>query len=289
MITILAGPTGIGKTDLSMELAQRWGVPILSADSRQCYQELAIGSAQPSAAQQAAVSHYFVADRSVHTPTDAHAFALEFRPMLQTSLATHGRALVVGGSGLYIKALVHGFDAMPAADAGLRAKITQRLASEGLQILAQELVSLDPAAAAAVALHNPRRVARALEVCLASGQPYTQFLGKGAAPLPYPIQFFCLTQPTETLYARINQRVDAMMQAGLLAEAQQLHPHMHLPALQTVGYRELFNYLDGKTTLPVAIELIKQNTRRYAKRQGTWFRAQDGVQFVDHAYIRGQF
>jgi tRNA dimethylallyltransferase len=285
-VTVLAGPTGIGKTDLSLELAQRWGVPIISADSRQCYRELAIGSAPPSPEQLAAVQHFFIADRSVHEPLDANSYATEARLRLEESMLTHGRALVVGGSGLYIKALLQGFDALPSADEHLRQQLTERLAQEGLAALVAELITLDPAAEQHVALQNPRRVLRAIEVCLSSGKPYTSHLGQGAAPLLYKTDFYCLDMPRQDLYARINQRVDAMMAAGLEAEATALYPDRHLPALQTVGYRELFDYLDGNTSLDAAIDLIKQNTRRYAKRQGTWFRAQPGVQLVGHEYIR---
>lgn len=285
-ITVLAGPTGIGKTDLSIELAQHWGVPIVSADARQCYAELAIGSAPPTPAQRAAVPHYFVADRPVTELLDANRYAQEARPALEASLQAHGRALVVGGSGLYIKALLQGFDDLPPADTALRQHLTERLAQEGLALLATELCNLDPAAAERVDLANPRRVLRALEVTLGTGKPFTQHLGQGADPLPYPVDFYCLDMPRPELYARIDRRVELMMEAGLLAEATALYPLRHLPSLQTVGYREIFDYLDGLSTLPEAVARIQQNTRRYAKRQLTWFRAQPGVRFLPVAEAR---
>jgi len=285
-VTVLAGPTGIGKTDLSIQLALRWGVPIISADSRQCYRELAIGSAPPTPEQLAAVPHYFIADRSIHHALDANSYATEARLRIDESVAEHGKALVVGGSGLYIKALLEGFDELPPADETLRQALTERMALEGLATLAAELVELDPAAEAKVNLQNPRRVLRALEVCITSGKPFTDHLGRGGQPLPYKVDFYCLDMPREGLYARINQRVDAMIAAGLVAEAEGLAQYQHLPPLQTVGYREVFDFQAGKVTLPQAIEAIKQNTRHYAKRQLTWFRAQAGVQFVDHAYFR---
>ena len=279
-ITVLAGPTGIGKTDLSIELAQRWGVPIVSADARQCYAELAIGAAPPTAEQRAAVLHHFVADRSVTDLLDANRYAQEARPLVEASLQAHGRALVVGGSGLYIKALLQGFDDLPAPDDALRGQLAERLAQEGLATLAAELCGLDPAAAGRVDLANPRRVLRALEVTLATGRPFTQHLGQGADPLPYPVDFYCLDMPRPQLYERIDRRVLAMMDAGLEAEARSLYPLRHLPSLQTVGYRELFDYFAGQGTLAEAVARIQQNTRRYAKRQLTWFRAQPGIKFL---------
>lgn len=286
MLTVLAGPTGIGKTDLSIELAQRWGVPIISADSRQCYRELAIGSAPPDAGQLAAVQHYFIADRSVIKPLDANGYAREARVRVQESMEAHGRALVVGGSGLYIKALLEGFDDLPSADAHLREQLAARLSQEGLAALADELLRLDPEVAGRLDLQNPRRVLRALEVCLQTGLPFTHHLGKGADPLPYPVEFYGLDMPRPELYARIDRRVDLMIEAGLVAEAEGLYPLRHLPSLQTVGYRELFAWMEGETDLSRAIDLIKQNTRRYAKRQGTWFRGQPGLRWVTHGYFR---
>ena len=286
LVTVLAGPTAVGKTDLSIALAKRWAVPIISADSRQCYRELAIGSAPPDAGQLAEVRHCFIADRSVTEPLTAATYAAEARLQVGESMAAHGRALVVGGSGLYIKALLDGFDDLPPADEALRQTLNARLEAEGLTALAQELTALDPAAGTTIDLQNPRRVVRALEVTLHTGKPFTQLLGKGAEPLPYPVDYFCLDLPRPELYARIGRRVEAMMQAGLLAEAEALYPVRHLPALQTVGYRELFDYMDGQGTLSEAMARIQQNTRRFAKRQMTWFRGQPGVRFVSEAYFR---
>lgn len=275
-LIVLAGPTAVGKTAWSVRIAQALGIEILSADSRQFYREMRIGTAPPDPDELAVVKHHFILDRSVTEPLDAGTYEREALAVLGRLFETHDQALCVGGSGLYLKALTDGFDALPESDEDLRNELRSRLATEGLPALAEELARLDPLTAARTDLQNPQRVVRALEICLLSGQKASELRQGTESVRPFSILKICLVDDRARLYERINGRVDRMIEEGLVEEALRLYSLRHLPPLQTVGYRELFEYLEGLTDLPSAIENIKMNTRRYAKRQLTWMRKQPG-------------
>ena len=269
---VIAGPTGSGKTDLAVELAQRYGAPIVSADSRQIYRGLAIGTAQPSAEQLAAVEHHFIATHDISEDFNCGEYEVQALSLLDRLFHDRDTVIVAGGSGLYIQALCDGMDDLPTADPQLRAELTQRIETEGVAALAEELRLLDPDYYEVVDRSNPARVQRALEVCIQTGRPYSQQRSGARRERPFDIIKIGIDLPREVLYDRINRRVDAMMSAGLEAEARSVYEHRRLNALQTVGYKELFEYFDGSIGFDEAVELIKRNTRRYAKRQLTWFR-----------------
>ena len=270
-LVVIVGPTGSGKTDISIEVARRLGAPIISTDSRQVFRNMAIGTAQPSQEQLAAVRHYFIADREVSDDYNAGRFEREALVLLEHLFARYKYVVAVGGSGLYVDALCRGFDNLPQANQELRNKLEQKLRNEGLPALLDDLQKLDPQYYDTVDRNNPSRVLRAVEVCMQTGIPYsTQRLGK-VAERPFHIVKLGVTMPRDVLYERINRRVDLMIQAGLEEEARRMYHLKGLNALMTVGYREMFDYFDGKISRDEAIELIKRNTRRYAKRQMTWF------------------
>jgi tRNA dimethylallyltransferase len=271
-LIVIVGPTGSGKTDLSIRLAQHYGTPILSADSRQVYRGMAVGSAQPTVEQLLAVQHYFVADRAVIDRFTCADFETGAIALLDELFRSHDKVIAVGGSGLYVDALCRGLDELPDADPRLRAELNTRLQAEGLDVLAEQLRELDPVYWEAVDKHNPARVVRALEVCLQTGVPYSTFRSGRVTERPFDIVKIGVEMERTQLYERIDRRVDAMMASGLEAEARALYPHRNLPSLQTVGYREMFGYFDGLYSLDEAVRLIKCNSRRYAKRQMTWFR-----------------
>lgn len=270
-LIVVAGSTGSGKTDLGIELARRFDAPVISFDSRQVFRGMAIGTAQPDAGQLAAAKHYFIADREVTEEYNSGKFAEEALVLLDRLFETHSYVIAVGGSGLYIDALCYGLDDLPEADKVLREKLEERLANEGIAVLAGELRSLDPDYYEGVDRNNPARVLRALEVCIATGKPYSGQRSGRRAERDFNVVKVGIEIPREELYERINRRVDIMMEDGLEAEARGLYHLKELNSLNTVGYRELFTYFDGESTLEEAVELIKRNSRRYAKRQATWF------------------
>ena len=280
-LIVILGPTGSGKTDLSIRVAEHYGAPILSADSRQVFRGMPIGTAQPDAEQLAAVPHYFIADREVDTPFSCGDYEQEALKLLQELFLKQNVVVVAGGSGLYIDALCGGMDDLPPVDTALRKRLVEQSEREGLAPLLATLERLDPEYYKAVDRSNPQRVVRAVEVCLQSGRPYSSFRTGGQARRDFRIVKIGTDLPREVLYDRINRRVDAMMAAGLEEEARRLYPLRALNALRTVGYRELFDYFDGKCSLDEAVELIKRNSRRYAKRQLTWFRRDDSILWVD--------
>ena len=268
---IILGPTAVGKSDYAVAEALRVGSPVVSCDSRQFYREMRIGTARPSDAQLAAVPHYFIADRSVTEPCSAGAFELEALALLERLFRDHDTVVMAGGSGLYIDALCCGLDDFPEADPALRAELSRRLRDEGVASLRTELRILDPASYAIIDPANGQRIVRALEVTIGTGRKYSDWKTHSQKVRPFSIVKTGLTRPRPELYARIDARVDQMMEEGLLEEARGLVPHRDLPALNTVGYKELFGYFDGAYDLAEAIRLIKRNTRHYAKKQLTWW------------------
>ena len=275
-LIVVVGPTGSGKSALAVTLAQHYCAPIISTDSRQLYRGMAIGTAQPTADELAAATHYFIADREVDDDFNCGRYEVEALKLLDELFAENDYVVAVGGSGLYIQALCDGMDNLPEADGNIRESLKLRLESEGLAPLVDELRERDPAYAEEVDLCNPARVMRALEVCITTGRPYSEQRSGDRAERPFNIVKIGTDMPREELYDRINRRVDMMVADGLIEEAHAMYPKRHLNALQTVGYREIFDHLDGKCSLE-DIELIKRNSRRYAKRQMTWFRRDERV------------
>jgi tRNA dimethylallyltransferase len=288
---ILAGPTAAGKTDLAIQLAQRLGgidpltglctpLPILSADSRQCFRELDIGVAKPTVEQRSLVPHYFVDTHSIQDDVNAAVFERYALDTLHELFKTVDRVVVVGGTGLYLKALIQGLDDMPVIPGNIRREIEILYREKGLESLQDAIRREDPLFAQDADLQNPQRLIRALEVVRATGHSIRHFQQSRQVERDFTMIRIALDFPREELYQRINRRVDLMMERGLLEEVRSLLPYRHLNALQTVGYRELFEYLDGKATLEDAVNKIKQHTRNYAKRQLTWFRADPAWQWI---------
>lgn len=271
-LLVIVGPTGSGKTDLSIRLARHYGAPILSTDSRQFYRGMPIGTAQPTPDQLQAAEHHFIASHDLKEDLNCGSYETQALSCLEKLFAKHDWVIAVGGSGLYVRALCEGMDDLPQADPELREALSRRLETEGVDALAAELRTLDPAYYATVDRRNPARVMRALEVCLQTGRPYSEQRTGVRRPRPFGIVKAGVDLPREELYARIDRRVDRMVADGLEAEARALYPYRSLNALQTVGYREFFDYFDGRTSYEEAVSLIKRNSRRYAKRQLTWFR-----------------
>ena len=271
-LIVVVGPTGSGKTSLAVALARHYSAPIISTDSRQFYRGLPIGTAQPTAEEQSLAEHHFIADRDVEDDFNSGRYEHEALARLDELFKRHDVVIAVGGSGLYIQALCEGMDNLPEANDELRQCLKQRLESEGVEPLFEELRRLDPAYAEVVDRHNPARIMRALEVCITSGKPYSEQRKGERQQRPFRIVKIGTDLPRDVLYERINLRVDMMISEGLEAEARAMLPKRELNSLQTVGYREMFDYFDGRCSLDEAIELIKRNSRRYAKRQLTWFR-----------------
>lgn len=278
-LIVVAGPTGSGKTALGIELALHYGSPVISADSRQAYRGMPIGTAQPTEEQLTAVRHYFISDRGIGERFTCAGFESEALALLGELFARHRYVIAVGGSGLYIDALCRGLDEIPEADMGLRAELNRRLQTEGIEALAAQLQTLDPDYYDSMDRRNTARVVRGLEVCLQTGRPYSSFRSGKTARRPFDIIKIGTAMDRAELYARIDRRVDAMLADGLEAEARALYPYRGLPSLRTVGYSEMFGYFDGEYPLERAVELIKRNSRRYAKRQLTWFGRDAGIRW----------
>ena len=284
-LIMVVGPTGSGKTDLAVEIARRLGTEIISTDSRPFYRGLAIGTAQPEEEHLAAVRHHFIADREPTDDLSAGGYEREALERLEEIFRTHSTAVAVGGSGLYIDALCRGFDDLPSDTAEVRAELMRRLEEEGLESLVEELHTRDEAHWNVVDRHNPARVVRALEVCITSGRPYSEQRTAPQHKRPFDIIKIGITWPREELYERINLRVDLMMKAGLEEEARKVYHLRHLNSLQTVGYKEMFEWFDGNISREEAVELIKRNSRRYAKRQMTWFRRDESIHWIERKDI----
>ncbi|THH41661.1 tRNA (adenosine(37)-N6)-dimethylallyltransferase MiaA [Neolewinella litorea] len=282
LLIVVGGPTASGKTHMGIELARHYGTEVLSADSRQFYREMRIGNARPTSEELEAVPHHFIADRSLRRPLTAGTYAEEALVLLKALFQTHHVAVVVGGSGLYIRSLCRGLDEFPEVTEGAAARVQGLSEEQGLVGLQEELLRLDPDYYRTVDLQNGRRLERALRVCYASGRAYSSFLGR-AAPRPFDCVYLQPAVERPVLYSRIDSRVDRMLKEGLEAEVRSLEAFRHLPVLQTVGYQEWWPYFDGEYSKARAIELIKRNSRRYAKRQTTWFREYTPVANVQAA------
>lgn len=282
VLLAVVGPTAIGKTALGIQLAKYFDTEILSADSRQFFKEMEIGTAVPTQEELAQVPHHFIQHKSIFDPYSVGDFEKEAIDFLNELFQQKDTVIMVGGSGLYVDAVVNGLDEFPEVDPGIRAELNQELEKNGLSSLQEELKRKDPSYYKIVDLENPHRLIRALEVCRASGKPYSSFLNQPRPKRPFKTLYVGLEAPREVIYERINQRVDLMMEKGLLDEAQRLYPNQKLNALQTVGYKELFEYLDGNCTLESAVSEIKKNTRRFAKRQLTWLRKNNDILWVPY-------
>lgn len=278
----IVGPTAIGKTALSISLAKTFSTPIISADSRQFYKEMSIGTAVASTQELASAPHYFIQHKSVTEPYSVGDYEREALDKITELYKEHNRLILVGGSGLYVDAVTKGLDQFPKVDSKIREELNNRLKEESLRDLQLELKTLDPLYYKQVDIHNPHRVIRALEVSIGSGKPYSSFLNQGRGKRPFKALYVGLRADREIMYQRINTRVDLMMKQGLLEEAKSLHHLKDLNALKTVGYKELFTYLEGQTTLDQAVDEIKKNTRRFAKRQLTWYNKKDDIHWFDY-------
>ena len=264
---------------MCLDIAQHFGIPIINADSRQIYKELKIGTASPTIEQMRRVPHYFVGSLSLHDYYSASLFEQQVLEILQREFEHSDYALLTGGSMMYIDAVCNGIDDIPTVDDETRETLKRRLADEGLEALVEELRQLDPEYYEIVDKQNPRRVVHGLEICLMTGKTYTSFRKREKKERPFRIMKIGLNRDREELYNRINQRVDQMMTDGLLDEAQRLYPMRHMNALNTVGYKEMFAYIDGTWTLEEAVERIKGNTRRYARKQLTWYKKDEQIRW----------
>ena len=271
-LIVITGPTAVGKTDLCMEIAGRFDIPIINADSRQLFRELRIGTASPTPEQLAKVRHYFVGTLNIGDYYSASMYEQDVMTLLGQLFKTSDYALLSGGSMMYIDAVCNGIDDIPTVDEKTRTLMKRRLAEEGLEKLVEELRRIDPEHYEVVDRQNPRRVVHALEICHMTGQTYTSIRKAEKKQRPFEIIKIGLNREREELYNRINRRVDSMMEQGLLKEAEEMLPYRQANALNTVGYKELFSYFDGIWELDEAVERIKGNTRRYARKQLTWFK-----------------
>ncbi|MFC5271601.1 tRNA (adenosine(37)-N6)-dimethylallyltransferase MiaA [Adhaeribacter terreus] len=271
-LIVIAGPTAVGKTDLSIKLAQHFNTEILSADSRQFFREMNIGTAKPTPEEQQNIRHHFIDSHSITEEYNAGQFEADALKILDEIFQEKDVAIMVGGSGLYVRALCEGMDDMPDVAPEIREELNLKLETEGLETVGKMLEKLDPEYFALVDQANPQRVIRALEVCLASGKPYSYFRSQQKKQRPFQIIKIGLTRNREELYKRIDLRMDQMLAQGLLDEAKSLEKYKSHNALQTVGYTEIFDFLEGKYDWHEAVRLLKRNSRRYAKRQLTWFR-----------------
>tara|TARA_R110000868_G_scaffold19310_19_gene83257 strand:+ start:862 stop:1785 length:924 start_codon:yes stop_codon:yes gene_type:complete len=278
----IVGPTAIGKTALSIKLAQHFKTEIISADSRQFYKEMQIGTAAPSFEELTWAKHHFIQHKSIQENYSVGAFEKDTLNCLNTLFKTYNVAIMVGGSGLYVDAVTNGLDYFPEVDSSIRKSLNQQLENKGIQHLQKQLKDLDPKTFETIAIDNPHRIIRALEICIGTGKPYSSFLNKDKENRNFKTISVGLTAERQLIYNRINKRVDIMMEQGLLKEVESLLPHKSLNALNTVGYKELFHYLDGEWELDFAVSEIKKNTRRFAKRQLTWFKKNENTLWFDY-------
>lgn len=280
-LIIIVGATAIGKTALSIKLAQHFNCDIVSCDSRQFYKEMTIGTAVPDADELAAAPHHFIQNRSIFEDYSVGQFEKDALAKLDKLFVENPIQIMVGGSGLYVDAVLKGFDEFPDVDPQIRIDLTTKLDNKGIEHLQQQLKELDIETYNTIATDNPHRLIRALEICIGTRKTYSSFKSKPKAPRNFQTIKIGLKADREIMYDRINRRVDIMIENGLIEEAQKLHQYKKLNALQTVGYRELFEYFEGNFTKEFAIEEIKKNSRRFAKRQGTWFRKDPEIIWFD--------
>ena len=285
VLLVVAGPTAVGKTAFCVRLAQHFGTEIVSADSRQFFREMSIGTAKPTAAEMDGVPHHFVDSQSVEAEYSAGRFAADALATLDELSRTHPVVILTGGSGLYVQAVTDGLDELPGVLPEVRAQLQAELAAHGLGPLVAELAATDPVAHARIDPQNPQRVLRALEITRGTGRPFSSYHTQNTtardAARPFRVVKVALARARDVLYERINQRVENMLAEGLLAEVTGLLPQRHRPALQTVGYQEIFGFLDGEYDWAEAVRLLQRNTRRYAKRQLTWLRRDAAYQWVN--------
>lgn len=281
-LLVIAGPTAVGKTDYSIEAALRCGSPVISCDSRQIYKEMTIGTAVPGASQLAAVKHYFIHSISVLDAYSSGQYEIDALALMEKLFSEgHETLVMAGGSGFYIDAVCKGLDNLPVPPPELREELTRRVREEGVEALADELQRLDPAAWKTIDIKNGQRVVRALETIIVSGRSFTEFKLAEPRKRDFEIEKICLTRPRDVIYDRIDRRVLQMIDEGLVEEVRGLEKYRDLPALQTVGYREIFGYLDGNYSLDEAIRLIQRNTRHYAKKQLTWWKRDNAIKWID--------
>jgi len=280
-LLVIQGPTGVGKTELALRVAEHYGCPILNCDSRQLYRDIPIGTAAPTAAEQARVRHYFVGTLDLTEDYSAGQYERDALALLDRLFREHDVLILSGGSMLYADAVCHGLDDLPAVPAAIRADVQRGYEEGGIAWLQQEVQRLDPDYWTIVDQMNPARLRHCVELSLATGKPYSSLLTKQSSLRPFRIVKIGLDRPREELYERINRRVVQMMDDGFLEEARRVYPERRLNSLQTVGYKELFAYMDGTCDLPRAIEMIQQNTRHYAKRQLTWLRRDPDIHWLD--------
>lgn len=281
LITVI-GPTAIGKTTLAVSLAKHFETEVISSDSRQFYKEMSIGTAVPTAEERQGIPHHFIQHISIKTPYSVGDFETEALQKIQTLFKSHDILILVGGSGLYTDAILYGLDTFPKVSPKVREELNLTLKENGISVLQKQLEKLDPEYYQKVDIQNPHRLIRALEVCISSGKSYSSFLGQPKKVRPFNLIVVGLTADRDILYERINTRVDLMMAHGLLDEVKQLWEYREYNALQTVGYKELFAFMEGKCSLETAVEEIKKNTRRFAKRQLTWYRKSKNVLWYDY-------
>lgn len=281
-LIVIAGPTASGKTSLSVGLAKQLNCPIISADSRQFYKELSIGTAKPTNEEMDGVKHYFINSHSIETPLSAGQFEKEGLLLLEKLFKTHKQIILVGGSGMFIKALTEGTDQFPH-DPEVRKYWNEKFENKGLPYLQQQLKNKDPNYFSSIDQNNPVRLIRALEIIELLNKPISEIEKSQEIKRDFDTHYFIINHDRALLYERINQRVNQMIESGLLDEVKSLEGKKHLQPLNTVGYKELFEYLDGKTTFEEAIDLIKRNTRRYAKRQLTWFRSIENAKWLTYS------
>lgn len=280
-LLLILGPTGVGKTELSLRVAEHFGSPILSCDSRQVFRAIPIGTAAPTAEEQARVKHYFVATRELEEDYNAGQYERDAIALMEELFLTHDTLVMTGGSMLYADAVCYGLDDLPAVPETIRRQVQQAYETQGLAWLQSEVQRLDPDYWNEVDRQNPARLIHCVELCLTTGKPYSSLRTATTKNRPFRILKIGLDRPREELYDRINRRVEQMMADGLLEEAKAVYPLRHLNSLQTVGYRELFAHFDGEYDLARAIELIQQNSRHYAKRQMTWFRRDKTIHWLN--------
>lgn len=278
----IVGPTAIGKTALGIKLAQHFNTEIISADSRQFFKEMKIGTAVPNAAELAAAKHHFIQHISIEDNYSVGDFEREAILKLDELFKKHDVVIMLGGSGLYVKSLIEGLDYFPDVDPSIRESLNNEFEERGIPNLQNKLKELDPEYYKVADVENPHRLIRALEICIGTGKPYSSFLNKEKNSRDFDVISIGLEAEREIIYDRINKRVDIMMEEGLLTEAKRLYPKRHLNALNTVGYKELFEYLDDNLSLEEAVAEIKKNTRRFAKRQLTWFRKDANITWFDY-------